>query len=78
MGFIIECFKEFYNNPVGFYLIMALLTMLVLTVFYFMFMCMVSPERAYDFLERLLRDLLPVVFLGAMFLVIGSFLYYAF
>ncbi|EJR49961.1 hypothetical protein IIO_06557 [Bacillus cereus VD115] len=77
MGFIVNFFKEFYSNPVGFYLIVALLVMLALTVFYFIFMCMISTERAYDFLGRLLRDLLPVVFLFVIFLVLGSFLYYA-
>ncbi|EOO22121.1 hypothetical protein OB986_27245 [Bacillus cereus] len=77
MGFIVQFFKEFYSNPVGFYLIVALLSMLAFTVFYFIFMCMISTERAYDFLGRLLRDLLPVVFLFVIFLVLGSFLYYA-
>ncbi|EJS45128.1 hypothetical protein ICG_06034 [Bacillus cereus BAG1X1-3] len=77
MEFIVKFFKEFYSNPVGFYLIVALLVMLALTVFYFIFMCMISTERAYDFLGRLLRDLLPVVFLFVIFLVLGSFLYYA-
>ncbi|EEM55672.1 hypothetical protein bthur0007_65210 [Bacillus thuringiensis serovar monterrey BGSC 4AJ1] len=37
-----------------------------------------STERAFDFLGRLLRDLLPLAFLFAVFLVLGSFLYYAF
>ncbi|PFD20451.1 hypothetical protein [Bacillus cereus] len=77
MEFIVKFFEEFYSNPVGFYLIVALLVMLALTVFYFIFMCMISTERAYDFLGRLLRDLLPVVFLFVIFLVLGSFLYYA-
>ncbi|HDR7761507.1 TPA: hypothetical protein QCY16_005193 [Bacillus cereus] len=78
MGFIVQSFKEFYSNPVGFYLIVALIAMLAFTVCYFIFMCMVSTERAFDFLGRLLRDLLPLAFLFAVFLVIGSFMYYAF
>ncbi|MCU5497668.1 hypothetical protein OCF63_06700 [Bacillus wiedmannii] len=78
MEFIVQSFKEFYSNPVGFYLIVTLIAMLVFTVCYFIFMCMVSTERAFDFLGRLLRDLLPLAFLFAVFLVLGSFLYYAF
>lgn len=78
MGFIVQSFKEFYSNPVGFYLIVTLITMLAFTVCHFIFMCMVSTERAFDFLGRLLRDLLPLAFLFAVFLVLGSFVYYAF
>ncbi|MED4641544.1 hypothetical protein P9487_07565 [Bacillus cereus] len=35
MGFIVQSFKEFYSNPVGFYLIVALIAMLAFTVCYF-------------------------------------------